>query len=116
LDVGEVVEVQPRDGICFEIFVSAGGRDVGHIGVLGLESPADECREPAGFVLQLAQPLEVFDPLGERFDVAEHHGCRATAAQLVPDAVYVQPIVGHHFSARDSAADPIDQDLRTSAG
>ncbi len=52
---------EPAGGMC------------GHVGVLGLERPADERREAAGLVLQLPQPLQVLDPLGQRFDVAEHH-------------------------------------------
>ena len=41
--------------------------------MVGLERPADERGEAAGLVLQLAEALEVLDPLGQRLDVAEHH-------------------------------------------
>ena len=99
-----------------EILERAGRRNVGHVGVVGLKRPADEGREAARFVLQLPQPLQVLDPLGQRFDVAEHHRGRAAAAQLVPHAIHVQPIVGQHFAARDLAADAIDQNLRAAAG
>ena len=93
----------------------AGGH-VGHVGVLGLKRPADERGEAAGFVLQLPQPLQVLDPLGQRFDVAEHHRRRAAAAQLVPHAVHVEPIVGQHLAARDCFAHAIDQNLAAAAG
>jgi hypothetical protein len=42
--------------------------------VLRLERPADERREAARLVLQLPQTLQRLDALGERLDVAEHHG------------------------------------------
>ena len=41
--------------------------------MLGLERPADKGRKAAGLVLQLANALEMLDPLGERLDMAEHH-------------------------------------------
>ena len=77
------------------------GGDVGHVGMIGLKGPTDKGGKTARFVLQLPQSFQVFDPLGERFDVAEHHRRRAAAAELVPDAVDVEPIVGQHFAARD---------------
>ena len=113
---GEVVEIEPRDGLRLQILERTGRRNVGHVGMVGLKRPADEGREAAGLVLQLPQSLEMLDPLGQRLDVAEHHRRRAAAAQLVPDAVDVQPVVGHHLAARDLAADAIDQDLRPAAG
>ncbi len=41
------------------------GADVRHVGVVGLERPADERGEATRFVLQFAQPLEMFDPFGQ---------------------------------------------------
>ncbi len=93
-----------------------GRRNVGHVRVLRLKRPADERREAARFVLQLPQPLQMLDPLGQRFDVAEHHRGRAAAAQLVPHAVHVEPVVGQHLAARDCPPHAVDENLRTAAG
>ena len=84
--------------------------------VVRLERPADEGREAAGLVLQLPQPLQVLDALGRRLDVAEHHRAGGPAAQLVPGAVDVQPLVGQHLVLRDRLAHAIDEDLRPAAG
>ncbi len=73
-------------------------------------------REAARFILQLPQPFKVLDPLGERFNVAEHHGRRTDAAELVPDATNFQPIVGHHLAAGHGGPHAIDQNLATPAG
>ena len=63
----------------------------------------------------LAQAFEMFDALGQRFDVAEHHGGGAAAAELVPDAVHFEPIVGHDFAACNGVADAIDEDFAATA-
>src|SRR4029078_8122450 len=103
--------VQAGDGVRLEIFIRAGGRDVSHIGVLGLKRPANKRREAPGFILQLTKSFEVLDSLGKRLDVAEHRRCSAAATQLVPDAIDVEPVVGHYLTARDRAANAIDQNL-----
>ena len=59
---------------------------------------------------------KMLDPLGQRFDVAEHHRRRAAAAQLVPHAIDVEPIVGQHFAARDRFAHAIDENFAAAAG
>ena len=41
---------------------------------------------------------------------------RRSAAQLVPDPVDVQPVVGQHLAAGDLLADAVDQDLAAAAG
>jgi hypothetical protein len=43
----------------------------------------------------LTQPLQVLDPLGRRLDVAEHHRAGRPPAQLVPDAVDLEPLWSH---------------------
>ena len=58
----------------------------------------------------------MFDALSERFDVAVHHRCRAATAEFVPNAVDVQPIVGHDFAARDLGSDAIDENFPAAAG
>ena len=89
----------------------------GHASVCSrLERPADERGEAAGFVLQLPQAVERFDALGQRFDVAEHHGAGGSAAQFVPDAMDFEPFVGQALVDGDGLADAIDEDLAAAAG
>ena len=54
LNVRDVVQIQPRDGLGLEVLEGTGRRDVRHVRVIGLERPRDERGEPAGFVLQIA--------------------------------------------------------------
>ena len=56
------------------------------------------------------------DALGQRLDVAEHHGAGRTAAQLVPDAMDFEPFVGQALVDGDGLADAVDQDLAAAAG
>ena len=99
-----------------QILERAGRRHVGHGGVLGLERPADERREAAGLVLQLPQPFQRLDALGQGFDVAEHHGAGRSAAQFVPDAMDFEPFVGQALVDGHGLADAIDEDLAAAAG
>src|SRR5262249_11097317 len=73
LDVGEIVQIQPRDRLRFEIVERARGRDVLHLRVLWLEGPTNESRVAMRFVLSAAQALEMLHPFGNGLDVAEHH-------------------------------------------
>ena len=111
LDVRDVVEIEPGDGLRPEVFERTGRRDVPQVGVLRLQRPADEGGEAVGFVLQLPQAVQGFDALGQGFYVAEHHGGGGTAAELVPDAVDLEPFVGQALIDGDGLADAIDQDL-----
>ena len=116
LNVGNVIEIEAADGLGLKIFKAAGRRNVGHLRVVGLKSPGNEGGQAARFVLQLPDPFEVLDPLGESFDMAEHHGGGRFPAQFVPDAVDVQPIVGQHFSPGDFLANAVDEDFPAAAG
>ena len=114
--LGKLSRYKPGDGLRLQILERAGRRNMGHGRVVGLKRPADKGGKSARFVLQLPQPLQMLDPLGQRFDVAEHHRGGRAAAQLVPDAVDVEPIVGQHLAARDLLAHAIDQDFGPAAG
>ena len=48
--------------------------------------------------------------------MAKHHRHATDAAQLVPDAHDVEPVVGEHFAARHLFADAIDENFRAAAG
>jgi hypothetical protein len=56
----------------------------------GLHRPADEGCEAARLVLKLPQSIKVFDAFFQGLDMAEHHGCGRSSAQLVPDAAPVE--------------------------
>ena len=73
LDVGNVVEKQSCDSLCFEILERTSWRNVTHLRVIRLERPANESGEAMGFVLESTEPVEMFDPFCERFGMTEHH-------------------------------------------
>ena len=58
----------------------------------------------------------MLDSLGKGFDVAKHHCCRGSAAQIVPHAVDFQPVVGETLAAGDQFSHSINQDLATTTG
>src|SRR5437764_12859653 len=57
-----------------------------------------------GYVLHLAEMAQMIDALSERLDVAIEHRAGATAAHLVPDAMYIEPFGGRFFAATDLLA------------
>ena len=72
--------------------------------------------KPPVSILKLANSLEVLDPLCHGLDMAEHHGRGRSTAQLMPDPVNLQPVIGQHLAPRDRLADAVDQDLGASTG
>src|SRR5207249_10721344 len=77
--------------------------------------PTDKCREPACLVLQLPEPLQGLDALGQSFDVAEHHRTGRTAAEPMPDPVNFEPFIGQAFIDGHCVADPVHEDLTAAA-
>jgi len=65
LDILEVVEIYPAECKKTQIFRRCNFWKIalGKLRVLGLEGPGNERREPAGFVLKIAKPLKVADPV-----------------------------------------------------
>src|SRR5208337_4474397 len=116
LDVRHVVEVEPRDRLGLEVLEGPRRGHAGHVGVIGLKHPGDEGREAPSLILKLANPLEVLDPVCHGLDMTEHHGRGRSTAQLMPDLVNLQPVVGQHLAPRDRLADAIDQDLGATTG
>lgn len=53
LDVGDVVEVQSRDGLRVQVFERATRRDVRQVCVIGLKGPTNERSKAMRFILQL---------------------------------------------------------------
>src|SRR5262249_40391868 len=66
LNVGNVVQIQARDCLILQVLKRAGGRDIGHVRVFGLECPGDECGKSAGLVLELADSLEMLHAFFKR--------------------------------------------------
>ena len=121
LEVVEVVEDQPGDRQGPQVVdASRLERDAvlePKLGVIGLETPRDERGEPAGLVLQVAQPQHVFETLLERLDRAVHH--RRGRAQSGPMrlAHHAEPLVGGRLAvAVQQLAHAIDENLGAAAG
>src|SRR5271166_6687348 len=71
------------------------------IRIVGMEGQGDERLEPSGFVLQLAQPDQVVDPVRGALDVAVEHGGVGVQAQSVSGAVNVKPGLRRRLGAAD---------------
>ena len=82
-----------------------------------LKAPGDERGEPAGLVLQLAQPHQVLDALVQCLDRPIHHRRGRAQPAMVRVAHHVQPFIGSGFAvAVQEPANAIDEDLRSPAG
>src|SRR5437867_4487588 len=79
--------------------------------MLGLECPRDKRRKPAGFVLQIAQPLEVTNAMMNRLSHANHHRAGGAESQTMRLAMNHQPFVGFTFERADVVSDFIIEDL-----
>ena len=115
LNVGNVVEKEPRNRLRAEIFEGASGGEIGHL-VARLHRPADECREAARFVLQLAKPVEMFDTFDVSLDVAEHHRACRTTAELMPDPIDFEPLFRQRLVLGERFSNAVHQDFASTAG
>ena len=84
--------------------------------VVGMERQRDEGLEPAGLVLELAEPDQVVDPMLGAVDVAVEHGGVGVQAEPVGRAVDVEPALGRGLGAADLLADFGMEDLGAAAG
>ena len=91
LDIGEIVQVDSREGLGAQVFVGANCGSA-EFRMLGLEGPTNECRErrrrysvavPGKLRLPLFRTvllspdaLQMFDAVLDCFHVSEHHGGR----------------------------------------
>src|SRR6516225_11264508 len=85
-------------------------------GVLALEEPGDECREPSRFLLQAPDGLKVIQAVLQRLADPKHHGSCGAQAELVGYAMYRQPLFSVALETRDAVANLIVKDLRARAG
>ena len=85
-------------------------------GVLALESPGNERREPAGLFLQVADEIEVVHPLLDGLAAAEHHRRGGTHPELMGSPMNVHPFVCSALQPADPMAHGIIEDLGAAAG
>src|SRR5438477_9200211 len=116
LDILDVVQKNPGQRLRPQIFRHA--RLMFHFQnrVLRLEGPANESGKAATAVLLLANSLQMFHPLGDGFDVTEHHRRARFQSQFVRDLPYLQPFVTLDFEWRNSLAHPVNQNFATTTG
>src|SRR2546426_737781 len=116
LDVGDVVEHDPGDRLRAEIRHRVGLRRVRHLGVLGLERPADERGEAARARLHLSHAEQVLDAVGEGLAQAVHHRHGRLQAQPVRRLHHLEPPVGAGFLPGHAVPHLLHQDLASAQG
>src|SRR5438876_2916143 len=116
LDVGEVVEQEPRggdraEGVC-------GRRLPRHeLRVADLIDEGDEGQKPPRSILLGPEPEKVVHPLRQGFDVAEQHGRVGGDAERVGEPVDLAPAVRVGLAGiGEGLGDPPGEDLRAAAG
>jgi hypothetical protein len=65
----DVIEIDAADREITKLLKGRGRLHMSEDGCLRFKSKGNKSRETTGFVLQIAQLLQVIDPLGERLDV-----------------------------------------------
>src|SRR5262249_31871299 len=116
LDVFNIIEKNASQGLHPEIFGYT--RGIVHLKhrMLGLKCPANKSRKPAACCLLIAQTLQVFDPVLDRFHVAEHHRCTRFQSELMRNLHHLEPFIAIALKRRNSLPHPIDQNLATPTG
>jgi len=97
LHIVDIVEENPGQCLCPQIFSYSGG--VLHLQnrVLGLKRLANKCRKPAAPVLLFANASQMLDSIFDRLHMPEHHGRARFQSQLVRDLHHLQPFVAIDF-------------------
>ena len=80
-----------------------------------MERQRNEGLEPAGFILQLAKPDQVVDPVLGLVDVAVEHGGVGVQAQPMGRPMDVEPAFGRRLGAADLLANFGMEDLGAAA-
>ena len=118
----DVVEKHPAHGNGAQMIV-AGGRGAApasRISTQGrgvrLEVPTDERRESPLLVLQVSDVLQVLDTMVDGLHVSVHHGGRRVHAQLVGNAMHVEPFPGTVLAKADDVAHLVAENLGAGAG
>ena len=121
LDVLEVVEEEPADGEVLQV-VDARRRRAGapelraELVVVGMVRERDVGEESARLVLQVAQHAEMVDAVLDRLDVAVEHRAVGADAELVRDAVDVDPLAAGELLLGDRRAHAGAEHLGAAAG
>lgn len=115
-EVVEVVEEDASDGKHAKFFEGPDAADVGKLVVLGFEGVGDKAGEASGFILELAEAVEVVDAMVVGFEVAVEHGGGAASSHAVPGAMDVEPFFSGFFSTTDLIADDRVEDFRSATG
>ena len=114
LHVREIIEKDPGQRLGPQILLGTHGRRE-QPGVFILKRPADEGGEAVGPILQLAEPIQMFDPIRDRFDVAKHHRGRRIEPLPVRRLHHIEPLLAGAFQGSDSLADGVHQNLGPAA-
>ena len=51
--------------------------------IIGLKGPGNKCGKTTGTILQIPQPLQMFQPFLQGLHMTKHHGCRGTHAKAM---------------------------------
>ena len=81
-----------------------------------MKTPRNESGEAAAAVLLIADALQMFDAIFNRFDVTEHHRRARFQTEFMRDLHDFEPFVAVDLERRDFFAHAIDQDLAAAAG
>ena len=116
MNVRDVVEHDARDRLGAQVGDRIGFGEVLELGVLGLQRPTNECREPGRARLDLAHAEQVLDAVGRGLAQTVHHRDRRLQSQPVCRLHHLEPAVGPGLFLRHAVADLLHQDLAAAAG
>src|SRR6202521_2901342 len=116
LEIGDVVEDDAREGDGTEVLGRASFWLARHRRrVLGLQRPADECRESARARLHVPDSLQVFQALGKRLAQTVHHRNGRLHPFIVRELHNLEPPVSAGFLGRDDVSNALHENLSPSA-
>ncbi len=111
----DIIEVKTAHCERPQIFLGRAAADVREPVCIGLEGEGNEAGEAAGLILQAAELVEVGDAVGVRLGMSVEHRAGATTAQLMPDAMHLQPLFCAFLGCTDLDADRRIENLCASA-
>src|SRR6266446_2589818 len=112
----DVIEIDAADSEIAKLLKRGSRFDVRKHRGLRFERERNEAGEAAGFILQLAEPAQMIDAVGESFDMSVEHRASAATAHAVPGAMDIGPLGGSFFSAADLIPHDRIENFRAAAG
>ena len=109
LHVLDVVEENPGQRLCPQIFSHASGLLHFEHGMLRLKGPADKRSKSTAAVLLIANAPQMFDAVVDCLDVTEHHRSARVQTQLMRDLHHLQPFIAVDFQRRNLLPHAIHQ-------